>query len=124
VELVAGTKTLSGVQIQIIPDENGWVSDPGTAPPGFVNPAPCDLVYVRDLPAYHTLVYDTSIEVVSVTTPTGEVIDGTPYLSFVNGTVPGFPIVRCGRFAVMVVVDECAVTGGTNVTISTAHREL
>lgn len=124
VELDAGTKTLSGIQIRIIPDEHGWVSDPGTAPAGFVTPEPCDLVYVRDLPAYHKLVYDTTVEIVSVVKPTGEVVDGTPYLSFAHGAVPGFPIVRCGKFAVMVMVDECAVTAGTNVTISTAHREL
>jgi hypothetical protein len=124
IELDAGSKTLSGIEIQIIPDEFGWVADPDSAPPGFVNPAPCDLVFIRDLPAYHTLIYNTLVERVEVRLPTGEVVDGTPYLSFDFGNPPGFPVVRCGSFAVRVVVDECAVTAGTNVTISTAHREL
>lgn len=124
IELFAGTKSLSGIELQIIPDEHGWVAAPGTAPPGFVTPLPCDLVVVRDLPAYHTLIYDTTIEQVLVRTPWGEIVDGTPYLNFDTGSPPGFPVVRCGSFAVRVKVDECAVTASTNVTIQTAHREL
>lgn len=124
IELYAGAKTLSGIEIQIIPDEYGWVSDPDSAPPGFVNPDPCDLVAVRDLPAWTTLIYDTSIEQITVRYPWGQVVDGTPWLDFSNGNAPGFPVVRCGQFAVRVKVDECAVTTQTNVTIKTVHREL
>lgn len=124
IELYAGTETLSGIQLQIIPDEYGWVADPDSAPPGFTNPDPCDLVVVRDLPAYHALIYDTTIEQVYVRTPWGELVDGTPYLDFDDGNPPGFPVVRCGSFAIRVRVDECAVTATTWVTIKTAHREL
>lgn len=125
IQITAGNKPLKGIEIQIIADENGWVCDPGSAPSGFTPPDPCDLVYIEDLPARHTLYYDTSTEDVYVYTNAGIKQDGTPYLSFGgNGRPPTYPIVRCGQFCVQVEVDECSVTTGASVTIDTVHREL
>jgi hypothetical protein len=125
IDIKAGkTKPLSNVLIKIIPDENGWVSNPGSAPSGFVEPDPCDLVYVEDIPKNHTLSYDTSIEKVYMTSNAGVVEDGTPYLSFDGvGGPPTYPIVRCGQFCVKVEVDECSVSTGAKLTIQTVHRE-
>jgi hypothetical protein len=120
-----GSKTLSGIEIRIIPDVYGWVCDPDSAPPGYVDPDPCDLVYIEDLPAGYTLSYDTSVESVVVTTNAGVVQDGTPYLSFDGiGGPPTYPVVRCGAYCVQVVVDECSVSDGAKVTIESVHREF
>lgn len=125
VSLTSGTLPLSGIEIRIIPDQNGWACDPETAPEGFVDPDPCDLIYIEDLPAGYTLHYDTSIEQVIVISNAGVVSDGTPYLSFGGvGNPPSYPVVRCGSFCVKVVVDECSVSDGAEVTIESVHREL
>lgn len=123
-EIKAGTKTLSGISLEILPDPWG-VYDPEDLVPTIPNTGVCDRVYVQDLPGGHILRYDTSIEQVTVTKPGGEVVDGTPYLTFTgNGAPPGFPTVRCGTFVARVIVDECSVSPDTWATIQTVHREL
>lgn len=127
IEINAGSKTLSGIELQIIPDPWGWLADPDDpeAPENYAGPDPCDTIIVRDLPAGHKLLYDTSVELVSVVKPGGVLVDGTPYLTFSNdGGPPGFPVVRCGTYIAKLIVDQCGVTAGTWATIQTVHREL
>lgn len=125
IEVQAGSRPLRGIEVQIIPDEQGWVCDPETAPAGFVSPDPCDIIYIEDLPARYTLNYDTSRERVTVTTNTGKQVDGTPYLSFDGkGGPPTFPTIRCGSYCVKVLVDECSVSSGASAYIESVHREF
>lgn len=126
VEIKAGQlQPLKGIEIQIIPDERGWVCDPDSAPDGFTAPEPCDLIYIEDLPQNYRLYYNTATEEVKVFTNAGVEEDGTPYLTFDGlGGPPTYPVVRCGQFCVRVEVDECSVSTGAYVTIDTVHREL
>lgn len=125
IEITAGTTPLSGIEIQIIPDENGWVCSSLGRPAGFVDPAPCDIVYIADLPAGWTFIYDTSVERVYVRTNAGVEMDGTPFLSFDGvGHPPTFPVVRCGQFCAKVVVDKCSVQGAAMATVRSVHREF
>lgn len=125
IEVTAGTVPLSGVEVRIVPDVNGWVCG-GDGPDGFVSPEPCDLVLVEDIPAGYTLTYDTSIEKVYLTTNYGAVIDGTPYLTFdgLVGRPPTYPTVRCGEYCIQVAISECSVSSGAQATIRKVHREF
>lgn len=126
VEIQAGKRPLTGIEVRIIPDQYGWVCNPSAEdrPAGFVDPAPCDVIYIADLPARHTLRYDTATEQITIKTNAGVERDGTPYLSFDGeGGPPTYPTVRCGRYCVKVVADACSISQGARGRIDSQHRE-
>lgn len=124
IEVQAGVRPLTGVEVRIIPDEYGYVCDPDSAPAGFVPPDPCDIIYIADIPPRYTLRYDTAIEQITVKTNSGAERDGTPFLSFDGeGGPPTYPTIRCGRYCVKVVVDACSVSSRARARVESIHRE-
>lgn len=124
ISVTAGSIPLQHIQIAIRPDAFGYEADPDSRPVGYVRVEPCDLIYIPELPASHTLVYDTSIESIKVLVPGGGTYDATPLIATAEGRAPTFPTLRCGNFCVSVAVSECSVEGAPTVTVSSVHREL
>lgn len=124
IKVTAGSTPLQHVKIAITPDKFGYECDPDTAPDGYVPLTPCDEISIPYLPANTVLVYDTSIEEITVTYPGGGIVDGTPFISTKVGRPPTFPTVRCGTFCVSVGASECSVDDATTISIQSVHREV
>jgi len=120
----AGTVPLQHIEIAIRPDRYGYEANPLTRPSGYVRTEPCDLIYIPELPPGYTLVYDTSIESMTVAVPGGGTYDATPLIATAEGRAPTFPTLRCGQFCVSVSVSECSVVGDPTVSVSSVHREI
>lgn len=124
ISVKAGSVDLEHIEIAIRPDQYGYEATPGSRPSGYVRTEPCDLIYIPRLPAGYTLVYDTSIETLSVSVPGGGSFDGTPLIATLEGKAPTFPTLRCGTFCISVSVSECSVEGTPTVSVSSVHREI
>lgn len=124
IKVKAGSVDLQHIEIAIRPDQFGYECLPGTRPAGYVRVDPCDLIYVPILTAGYTLVYDTSIETMTVEVPGGGSFDATPLIATEEGRAPTFPTLRCGEFCVSVSVSECSVEGAPTVSVSSVHREI
>lgn len=124
IEVTAGSVPLQHVEIAVRPDKFGYECDLDIAPVGYTRVAPCDLLYFPYIPASSTLVYDTSIEKVTIVLPGGGEIDGTSYIATDEGRAPTYPTLRCGAFCVSVSASACSVIGDPTVTISSVHREI
>ena len=124
IRVKAGTVPLQHIEIAIRPDKFGYEANAGTRPPGYVRVDPCDLIYIPELPAGQTLVYDTSVETMIVEVPGGGPYDATPLIATEEGRAPTFPTLRCGEFCVSVSVSECSVIGSPTVSVSSVHREI
>jgi len=124
IRVKAGSVDLEHIQIAIRPDKFGYEANPGTRPAGYVRMDPCDHIYIPNLPAGYTLVYDTSIESMTVEVPGGGTQDATSYIATEEGKAPTFPTLRCGNFCISVSASECSVIGNPTVSVSTVHREI
>lgn len=124
IKIHSGSLPLEHVEISITPDKFGYECDPDIRPSGYTLLDPCDQIQIPYIPAGSTLVYDTSVETVTLQVPGGGVIDGTPYISTKAGRPPTFPTVRCGEFCVRVGASECSVTDGSTFSLQSIHREI
>lgn len=124
ISVQAGTVPLQHIEIAIRPDKFGYECNAGSRPVGYTRVDPCDLIYIPYLPASHTLVYDTSLETITVQVPGGGVYNGTALVSTDEGSPPTYPSLRCGDFCVSVSASECSVVGSPTVSISSVHREI
>lgn len=124
ISVLAGSVPLQHIEIAIRPDKFGYECNPSSRPVGYTRVPPCDLIYIPYLPASHTLVYDTSLETITIHTPGGGSFNGTPYVSTDEGSPPTYPSLRCGEFCVSVSASECSVVGSPTVSISSVHREI
>lgn len=124
IEVTAGTIDLQHVKIAIRPDPYGYEVNEGSRPAGYTRTEPCDLIYIPALPASHKLVYNTSIEEISVIAPGGGKFDGTAFIAATEGYAPTFPTLRCGAFAVSISASECSVVGSPSISVSSVHREI
>lgn len=124
IEVQAGSIPLQNIEITVRPDPYGYESYPETRPPGYQRNEPCDRIVVPSIPKSSTLVYDTSIEDISVILPGGGVVEGTMYIATDDGQPPSFPTLRCGSFCVSVSASECSILGDPHVRIQSVHREL
>lgn len=124
IKIKAGSVPLQHIDIAITPDKFGYECNVGDRPAGYVPLTPCDQIQIPIIPAGSTLIYDTSIESVTLELPGGGVVDGTPYISTKVGKPPTFPTIRCGDFCIRVGVSECSVQGGPTMSIQSVHREL
>lgn len=124
IKVKAGSVPLLHIDIAITPDKFGYECDPMSRPVGYVPAVACDRIQIPAIPAGSTLIYDTSIETITLQLPGGGVVDGTPFISTVVGRPPTFPTIRCGEFCVRVGVSECSVQGGPTMSIQSVHREI
>lgn len=126
IKIKAGSIPLQHIEIAIRPDKFGYEADPDSRPPGYQRVDPCDLIYIPSLDPGYTLVYDTSIESLTVDVPGGGNYDATPLIATEEGRAPTFPTLRCGDFCVSISVSECSVEGTPTptVSVSSVHREI
>lgn len=118
ITIKAGSVDLKNLSIDITPDKFNVC---GT---GTIGLEPCDSIRIPYIPSGATLVYDTSVESITVMLAGGGSVDGTPYVATTSGTPPTFPSLRCGHFCVSVGASECSVIGSPTVTVSSVHREF
>lgn len=124
-EINSGSSPLQHIRIAIRPDSLGYECDPNSAPPGYVRVDPTDLIYIPWMPADSQIIYDTSVETITITTPTITTpVNALPYVSTNEGEPPTYPTLRCGAFCVSVSASECSVVGAPTVTIKSVHREI
>lgn len=124
IEVAAGDVPLQHIQIAVRPDKFGYECNPDTRPAGYTRVDPCDLIYVPEIPANSTLIYDTSIESIVVRVAGGGDYEGTPYIATAEGRPPTYPTLRCGDFCISIAVSECSVVGTPTVTVRSVHREI
>lgn len=124
IEVAAGSVPLQHIQIAVRPDKFGYECNVSSRPAGYTRVEPCDLIYVPEIPANSTLIYDTSIESIVVRVAGGGEYEGTPFIATAEGRPPTYPTLRCGDFCVSISVSECSVIGSPTVTVRSVHREI
>lgn len=124
IDITAGTEDLEHVKIKIRPDKFGYECSPETRPVGYIRVDPCDTIVIPTIPAGYTLTYDTSIETMTLTSPSGITWDGTSLIATEEGYAPTYPTLRCGDFCISVEASECSVVGSPTITIRSVHREI
>jgi uncharacterized delta-60 repeat protein len=98
------------------------VSQP--VPPAWEPTDRCARVVISTIPAGYSFTIDSSSERYTLTAPSGDVYDGTPYIKVEPGTTPEFLTARCSRYALSVSGSYTELACGTYYTVETQHREI
>lgn len=125
IEIDAPTANVTNFTLTIQEDTWGYVSNPSSAPVGWVDPTPCGYISVPIIPAGTKLIYDTAAERIQVQLAGGEIKEGSSLVAVTPGTPPTFPTLRCGSFALKMNYDNVACSAtAASIGVWTIHREL
>jgi hypothetical protein len=125
--IIHANENLTNVNITVTADPFGYVCDPSTAPADYIpgTVPPCIVINIPNIPDGYIFNFDSVNEKITVANPGGQVVDGTSYLSVIDGVAPTWAYVSCGAFCVSVTAIRCHPgVGDTTVSITSTHREM